>query len=115
VTVAEYARYLLQYIVADNAPPALRTLRQLTKGSDLRLALTALAANATDRAELPPLEEMAQWLAARPTAYPFCDEILATKKPPRTWAELVERSYKTAHQDVVDRVRNWIKQELARA
>jgi hypothetical protein len=118
MTVREYASYLLAYwpdpaALVDNAPPALRALLGAIKADRARLhTAVALLAGSGEKV-LPGTLTMAQWLVARPTTIAACDEILASKKPPKSWAELIERSYKVAHQETTDQVRAWIKQQIA--
>lgn len=103
--------------LSDNAPPVLRDfLNSLPKTTERFAAYTSLAhlaANANAVLAPQSVAYMAGWIAARPHTYLLCDEILLSKKPPKSFGELMERTFRTAQQDVTDLTRAWLKQQLA--
>lgn len=112
MNVRDFSRYLLNYWGAANAPEPLFRMQRVLRmpAAQVRHALLQLAG--TPDPDITELGQMAECLATD-LGRETCDEILASKKPPKTWAELVERNYKAQQQLATDRVRSWIKQELA--
>lgn len=101
--------------ISDNAPDALRDFLRVQPRTTERFAVHKALQQlgnmpATEQAALA---YTAGWIVARPYTYLLCDEILRSKKPPQTFADLIDRAYSTAQQDVTDSVRDWLKQQLA--
>jgi len=124
VTPRDLARSYLRYFsrradgahdIADNAPSALWRFAFATKDNidraSLYLALQTLANG--DDPPTPSTGAALKWFAARAEALGCFDEIMRSKKPPTSFAELVERAYRAAQQDAVGRVREFLKQQLA--
>ena len=99
--------------ISDNGPPALRAwIAGLPRAVDRYMVHAALEVVA-GRAQLPPdAKYIANWFASRPGSYTHCDTILGGKKPPQTYAELLDLAYKSAQQEAVDLTRRFVAQQL---
>jgi hypothetical protein len=116
VTIRELATHYLRYFSlpgepAANAPEEIRTfMRTLPEGVDRYSAHNALLSIAGR----PQLEHPAAawWLATHSARIRHCDDVLASRKPPKTYAELVERAYASAQVEIATTVRKFLKDRI---
>jgi hypothetical protein len=113
----ELALHYLRYYsapgqLAANAPEDwARFVRGLPDSYDRGSVHNALAGLA-GRPQVAPVDPAVVWISTRPDAWKCCDEILASKKPPKTWDELITRAYNSAHQDIINAVRKFLKDRI---
>ena len=99
--------------IADNAPVEFRTwVSELPKTTDRYMVHAALEAVGGKAAVWPDHDFIMGWFANRPHAGSYVDAMLRSKKPPTTYTELMDRSYKSAQQEIIDKVRGWLKARL---
>ncbi len=118
MTLRELAAHYLRYYaspgeVAPNAPEELRRFVRAQSASRDRNSIHNAFANLAGQGQAAPVDTAAVWLATRPDAWVHCDEVLASKKPPKTWTELLERAYASAQSEIVDSTRKFLKDRLS--
>jgi hypothetical protein len=122
MTVRDLAKTYARYWVspteyAANGPAEYRLwLRNLPPHMSTEDAFqsTMILAGSETKPPMPGLRFLLTWTEAHwPRSTELADSILASKKPPKTYTELLERVYTTARADAVDATRAFIKQQLA--
>jgi hypothetical protein len=61
----------------------------------------------------PTPSDLARWYAEHPHFLGDIDAVLASKKPPKTYSELLERSYSTTLSTINGIVREFLKQAVS--
>lgn len=117
MTIRELATHYLRYYaapgeIAANAPEEVRRfVRALPRDYD-RNSIHNAFAHFAGKPQQAAVDPAAPWLAARPDTWRFCDSVLGSKKPPKTWAELLDRAYALAQQDTLDTVRKFLRDRI---
>lgn len=113
MTIRELAHHYMRFWpltgVADNAPAELRLFVRTNNHprASIREALQALATGRSP--DTAPTAQAVAWFAANPAAIARFDEVLRSKKPPTSFAELADRAYQAAMQDVMADTREFLK------
>lgn len=118
MTPRDVAKHYLKFwsgrgILSDNAPDELRKwVHSVSSVVDWGTAHDSLAvlAGKTAQGVAPTPSDLARWYADRPHFLGDIDAVLASKKPPKTYAELLERSYSTTQSTINGIVREFLKQ-----
>lgn len=120
MTPRDVAKHYLKFwsgrgVLSDNAPDELRkwviSVATTLDRSTAHDALSILGGAGSGVKPTP--SDLAHWYAERPHFLPDIDAILASKKPPKTYAELLERAYSTTQSTINGIVREFLKQAVS--
>ena len=121
MTPRDIAKHYLKFwsgrgVLSDNAPDELRTwviaVAPRLDRTTVHDAMSSLAGH-TSQGVSPTPSDLARWYADRPKFLGDIDAILASKKPPKTYGELLERAYSTTQSTINGIVRDFLKQAVS--
>lgn len=98
----------------DNAPAELRQfVNQLSLQTDRAMIKSAFASLAGEgRPNTPETVEILNWLVAYPHAMRHTDLLLAAKRPPKTFDDLMAKVYRAEQFATIDLVSAFLTEEL---
>jgi len=121
MTPRDIAKHYLKFwagrgVLSDNAPAELRkwvySVSDNLGHTAAHDAMSSLAGN-TSQGVPPTLSDLSRWYADHPHFLPDIDAVLASKKPPKTYGELLERAYSTTVSTINGIVREFLKNAVS--
>lgn len=121
MTPRDIAKHYLKFwsgrgVLSDNAPDELRKwVSSVSHVVDRLVAHDAMSilAGHTSQGVPPTPSDLACWYAEHPQFLADIDAVLVSKKPPKTYGELLERAHSTTQSTINGIVREFLRQAVS--